>query len=59
MGRRGQHPITRWHECTRKVKHKTLEEAGLESERLALLSTDKIHAYKCRFCHKYHVGRVT
>ena len=43
-------------QCERKVGHSTLEHAVIaikNTERFKLL-----RAYKCKFCKKWHIGRV-
>lgn len=42
-----------------KVKFNTLDEAIIEAKKQNLMpqKLEKVVSYKCRFCHKYHIGR--
>lgn len=44
--------------CESKFRHETADAAWTEARRLTRLSGGRrYHAYRCRFCGGYHVGR--
>jgi len=48
----------RRNQCASKIRHKSMEDANYAAY---LLRRDKgrlIHAYKCQFCHHWHVGHT-
>lgn len=47
---------TRIAQCTRKAAYKTLTAARQEAARLERTSGEKLTAYACPWCRRYHVG---
>ena len=55
------HDYLRWRQCTGKFPHLTRQAAVDEADRLRRIKKVPTHihfnAYRCCFCHRYHVGR--